>query len=62
MFRMFLLEGPEKYDLSKLTYATIAGEALNPDVFYDWKKATGLSLMEGFGQTETPLQYSIPEE
>lgn len=55
MFRMFLLEGPEKYDLSKLTYATIAGEALNPDVFYGWKKATGLSLMEGFGQTETTL-------
>lgn len=32
MFRFFLNEGVEKYDLSSLKYATIAGEALNPDV------------------------------
>jgi acetyl-CoA synthetase len=55
MFRYFLLEGPEKYDLSSLKHATIAGEALNPDVFNAFKKYTGLSLMEGFGQTETTL-------
>ena len=55
MFRFFLLEGPEKYDLSSLQYATIAGEALNPDIFHNWYQATGLKLMEGFGQTETTV-------
>ena len=55
MFRFFLNEGVEKYDLSSLRYATIAGEALNPDVFYRWYEGTGIKLMEGFGQTETTL-------
>jgi acetyl-CoA synthetase len=55
MFRMFLNEGVEKYDLSSLEYVTIAGEALNPDTFEQWRKATGLKLMEGFGQTETTV-------
>ena len=55
MFRFFLNEGVEKYDLSSLKYATIAGEALNPDVFYRWYEGTGIKLMEGFGQTETTL-------
>lgn len=55
MFRYFIKEGLEKFDLSTLTYATTAGEALNPDVFETWYKVTGLKLMEGFGQTETTL-------
>ena len=53
MFRFFINEGLEKYDLSSLKHSSIAGEALNPDVFENWYKATGLKLMEGFGQTET---------
>ncbi|MBR6812105.1 MAG: AMP-binding protein [Oscillospiraceae bacterium] len=53
MFRMFLNEGVDKYDLSSLKAVNIAGEALNPDTFDRWYKATGLKLMEGFGQTET---------
>ena len=32
-----------------------AGEALNPDLFDFWKEHTGLTIFEGFGQTETPL-------
>ncbi|NBJ14053.1 MAG: AMP-binding protein [Dehalobacter sp. 4CP] len=55
MFRYFIKEGLEKFDLSTLTHATTAGEALNPDVFETWYKVTGLKLMEGFGQTETTL-------
>ncbi len=55
MFRFFIKEGLENYDLSSLKYSTIAGEALNPEVFYKWKEFTGLKLMEGFGQTETTL-------
>ena len=34
---------------------TTAGEALNPEVFKQFKAATGLEIMEGFGQTETTL-------
>ena len=55
MFRFFIKEHLENYDLSSLKHATIAGEALNPEVFYKFREYTGLSLMEGFGQTETTL-------
>ena len=30
-----------------------AGEALNPAVIEDWRKATGLAIRDGYGQTET---------
>ena len=55
MYRFFIKEGLENYDLSALKYATIAGEALNPEVFNKFYEYTGLKLMEGFGQTETML-------
>ena len=55
MYRMLIKDDLSKYDLSSIKHATIAGEALNPEVFRQFKKATGLSLMEGFGQTETTL-------
>lgn len=55
MYRFFIKEDLSKYDLSSLEYATVAGEALNPEVFEQWKKATGLRIMEGYGQTETTL-------
>lgn len=55
MFRFFLQEDVGSWDLSRLNYCTIAGEALSPDVFNKWYEATGIKLMEGFGQTETTL-------
>jgi len=55
IYRFFIKEDLSKYDLSSLKYATTAGEALNPEVFNKFKEHTGLSLMEGFGQTETAL-------
>ena len=55
MYRFFIKEDLSKYDLSTIKYANTAGEALNPEVFYQFKKATGLTIMEGFGQTETTL-------
>ncbi len=55
MYRFFIKEDLSKYDLSSIKHATIAGEALNPEVFEQWKAATGLKLMEGFGQTESTL-------
>lgn len=41
--------------LPKLTYVTTAGELLNPEVFKLFKEKTGLSLCEGYGQSETVL-------
>lgn len=55
MFRFFIQEDLQNYDLSSLEYATTAGEALNPEVFNKFFEATGLKLKEGFGQTETTL-------
>ena len=55
MYRFFIKEDLSKYDLSTLTYATTAGEALNPEVYNKFKEYTGISLMEAFGQTETTM-------
>lgn len=55
IYRFFIKEDLSRYDLSSLTYATTAGEALNAEVYKRWLEATGVKLMEGFGQTETTL-------
>ena len=55
MYRMLIKQDLGKYDLTSIQHATIAGEALNPEVFHQFRKHTGLSLMEGFGQSETTV-------
>lgn len=55
IFRFLIHDNVGAYDLSALRHCAIAGEALNPSVYNDWLKLTGLRLMEGFGQTETTL-------
>ena len=55
MLRMMIRGDLSKYDLSSIHHITTAGEALNPEVFKQFKMATGLEIMEGFGQTETTL-------
>ena len=56
VFRFLLHdEAMGKYDISSLKYCTIAGEALNPEVYKQWLERTGIKLMEGYGQTETTL-------
>lgn len=52
IYRFFIKEDLTKYDLSSLKYCSIAGEPLNPEVYSQFLKATGIKLMEGFGQTE----------
>ncbi len=61
MYRFFIKEGMGNHDLSSLKYATTAGEALNAEVYNKFKEYTGLSLMEGFGQTETVLLIGNPK-
>lgn len=55
VFRFLIREDLSKYDISSLKYCTIAGEALNPKVYEEFYRITGIKLMEGFGQTETTL-------
>ena len=55
MLRMLIKEDLSKYDLSSIHHLTTAGEAMNPEVVKQFEAATGLQIMEGFGQTETTL-------
>ncbi|MFI3288147.1 MAG: AMP-binding protein [Rikenellaceae bacterium] len=55
VFRFLIREDLSGYDISTLKYCTIAGEALNPAVYEEFYRKTGIKLMEGFGQTETTL-------
>lgn len=55
IFRFLIREDITKYDLSSLEYCTIAGEALNPAVYEQFLKLTGIELKEGYGQSETTL-------
>ena len=61
VYRFMIKEPLEKYDLSHLEYVTTAGEALNPSVFEEFYKYTGLLIHEAFGQTETtPTIVTFP--
>ncbi|MBO5223140.1 MAG: AMP-binding protein [Clostridia bacterium] len=55
MLRMMIKQDLSNFDLSSIEHMTTAGEALNPEVFRQFEKATGLQIMEGFGQTETTV-------
>jgi len=55
IFRFLIREDLSKYDLSSLEWCTIAGEALNPAVYDQFYKLTGIKLREGYGQSETTL-------
>lgn len=55
VFRFLIREDISQYDLSSLEYCTIAGEALNPAVYDQFLKMTGIELKEGYGQSETTL-------
>ena len=55
IYRFFIKEDLTKYDLSHLKHCSIAGEPLNPEVYAQFLKATGMKLMEGYGQTELTI-------
>ena len=55
MLRMMVKQDISKYDLSSVKHMTTAGEALNPEVYRQFEKATGLQILEGFGQTESTM-------
>ncbi len=55
IYRFLIKEDFSGLDLSRLEYCVIAGEPLNPEVYNQFLKKTGIRLMEGYGQTECTL-------
>ncbi|MBQ7335900.1 MAG: AMP-binding protein, partial [Clostridia bacterium] len=55
MLRMMIKQDISKYDFSSVKHMTTAGEALNPEVYHQFEKATGLQILEGFGQSESTM-------
>ncbi len=55
MLRMMIKQDISHYDLSSVKHMTTAGEALNPEVYYQFEKLTGLQIKEGFGQSESTM-------
>ncbi|MCL2088791.1 MAG: AMP-binding protein [Oscillospiraceae bacterium] len=58
MLRFMIQENLEQYDLSFIKHCSTAGEPLNPEVYNKWKELTGLSLCEGFGQSESTVMLA----
>ena len=55
MYRMLIKQDLSRFDLSSIRHASTAGEALNPEVYKQFKKHTGLAIREGFGQSESTV-------
>lgn len=55
VYRMMMQDKENNYDLSKLRYATCAGEAMGEKDIKRWYEFSGIKLYEGYGQTETTL-------
>ena len=55
IYRFLIKENIEGYDFSNLSYVTTAGEPLPPEVSKKFKEISGLTIKEGFGQTESTL-------
>ena len=52
-WRAIVLEDLKKWTFPALRHVVSAGEPLNPEVIDAWKRTTGLTIREGYGQTET---------
>jgi acetyl-CoA synthetase len=55
MYRYFIKEDLSRFDLSSIKHASTAGEPLNPEVFNQFLKSTGLKIHDGFGQSESSV-------
>ncbi len=59
MYRFFIKENLGAYDFSALSYCSVAGEPLNPEVYAQFLDRTGLKLREGYGQTEMTAAVAV---
>jgi acetyl-CoA synthetase len=53
IYRTFAQLDLKQYDLASLRHCFSAGEPLNPEVIKVWRDATGTTVHDGYGQTET---------
>ncbi len=52
-FRLMVKEDLSRYPMPNLRTAVAAGEPLNPEVIRLFQEATGITVRDGYGQTET---------
>lgn len=55
IYRMFVLENLSQFSFGALRHCVGAGEPLNPEIIETWKRSTGITIKDGYGQTETVL-------
>ncbi|HEY4277940.1 MAG TPA: AMP-binding protein [Conexibacter sp.] len=55
LYRLLVQADLSAYDLSGLRHCTGAGEPLNPEVIRAWRAGTGLTIYDGYGQSETTV-------
>jgi len=55
IYRMLVLQDLSAYRFPHLRHVVGAGEPLNPEVIETWQAATGLTIRDGYGQTESVL-------
>ena len=55
IYRVLVQQDLSEFRPPALRHCVAAGEPLNPEVIATWKRATGLTICDGYGQTETVL-------
>jgi acetyl-CoA synthetase/medium-chain acyl-CoA synthetase len=55
VYRMLVQEDLSRFRPMRLRSCVAAGEPLNPEVIAIWRQATGLTIRDGYGQTETVM-------
>jgi acetyl-CoA synthetase len=55
LYRLLVQGDFSRHDLSALRHCTSAGEPLNPEVIRAWREGVGLTVYDGYGQSETTL-------
>lgn len=55
IYRMLVLQNLADYSFPALRHSVGAGEPLNPEVIETWRRHTGITIRDGYGQTETTI-------
>jgi acyl-coenzyme A synthetase/AMP-(fatty) acid ligase len=58
LYRLLVQTDLGARDLSRLRHCTSAGEPLNPEVIRAWEEGVGLTVYDGYGQSETTLMVA----
>jgi acetyl-CoA synthetase len=58
LYRLLVQADLGAHDLSRLRHCTSAGEPLNPEVIRAWEEGVGLTVYDGYGQSETTLMVA----